>query len=482
MKKLKVLLLILFIIPCCWLFSACSMENSVYVTNIAKTNTEGSVDTYTIYYSDGSKSTITIENGKDGENVTLNLEELFDSCVEKGIYENTAEDYRQFIQDYFSTEETNTETQLAINRSLQSAVSVYAAFPTSNVKYNFNNTYAISAGSGVIYSMDEESNTSYIITNYHVVYATESATSSGIAEKIAVYQYGVIEDITVEQTHTSSYYASYNFGPNAVICDYVGGSLNYDIAVLKVRTSDLIYHNATAMSVKIASNYSVGETAIAVGNPEAEGISATKGIVSVDSENLEMKGADNLTKVTFRVMRIDTSVNGGNSGGGLFNIKGELIGIVNAKAVASTNGSNLENMAYALPIDNVQKVVENILYYNSQTNQVAQVKRLKLGITTTPENGKSTYNPLTGEIVVTNECLVESVSAGLANDMGVKAGDVILAVKINDVTYNISRYFQLKDYLLNVRVNDKFELVIKNEQGEKTLTTTVQSKDISIVK
>jgi len=86
-KNLKYFLLILIILPCCFLFAGCSLlRSSIYVTDIIKTDANG---TYTIYYSNGTTSTITIEDGKDGENSTVDINELFASCVEKGLYEDT---------------------------------------------------------------------------------------------------------------------------------------------------------------------------------------------------------------------------------------------------------------------------------------------------------------------------------------------------------------------------------------------------------
>ena len=118
------------------------------------------------------------------------------------------------------------------------------------------------------------------------------------------------------------------------------------------------------MSVFDSEMINVGESAIAIGNPEGNGFSTSLGIVSVDSEYIEMTGADGVTNVEFRVMRIDTAVNGGNSGGGLFNSKGELIGIVNAKIQSTT----VENIAYAIPSNLAAAVADNIIYHCLDTD------------------------------------------------------------------------------------------------------------------
>jgi len=466
-KNLKYFLLILIILPCCFLFAGCSLlRSSIYVTDIIKTDANG---TYTIYYSNGTTSTITIEDGKDGENSTVDINELFASCVEKGLYEDTNDGFREFIKDYFSPEENETSTTISINKGLQSAVSVYAAYP-ANKTFQYEPTYSISAGAGVIYHLNEQTDVSYIITNYHVVYATDSTTSDKIANDIYVYQYGIIEDILVEETNYPGYYTDYQFGTGAVKCEYVGGAMNYDIAVLKAKTSDLLANNPTARAVDIGDSYSVGNTAIAIGNPQAEGISATKGMVSVDSEYITMKAADNTTEVEFRVMRIDTSINGGNSGGGLFNVNGELIGIVNAKATTTLTGTNLENIAYALPIDNVKRVADNIIYYHTTTNAVTSVKKLEFDFTVSAQNGKATYNETTGEIVITDEAVIIEEPGYISNSV-FATGDVITSITINGNEIPLSRHFQFEDLLLTVRPGDSLSITIKNNLGEKTWGT-----------
>ena len=89
----------------------------------------------------------------------------------------------------------------------------------------------------------------------------------------------------------------------------------------------------------------VGSSAIAIGNAQGLGISSTSGVVSVDSEYITMTAADGKTAVAFRVMRVDTAINSGNSGGGMYDDNGNLIGIVNAKIVYD----GVENIGYAIP-------------------------------------------------------------------------------------------------------------------------------------
>ena len=160
------------------------------------------------------------------------------------------------------------------------------------------------------------------------MYDSNSNTDNHISDKIYIYLYGL---------ESEAY---------AIPATYVGGSANYDIAVLRVDKNDILLdaiETGAAMAVTVANSDELtpGMTTIAIGNPSSSdadlgGISVTKGIVSVDSEYITMSAIDTSGEVQFRVIRIDAPVNSGNSGGGLFNDKGELIGIVNAKISSSS--------------------------------------------------------------------------------------------------------------------------------------------------
>jgi serine protease Do len=102
------------------------------------------------------------------------------------------------------------------------------------------------------------------------------------------------------------------------------------------------------------------DTVIAIGNAEGEGFSATKGVVSVNSEQLTLDGPDQRTDITVRVIRIDAAINKGNSGGGLFDEQGRLIGIVNAKKT----GDKVDNIAYAIPINLAKALADNVIYHS----------------------------------------------------------------------------------------------------------------------
>ena len=189
----------------------------------------------------------------------------------------------------------------------------------------------------------------FVITNYHVVYDSDSDTDNHVSDQIYLYLYGMEDEAY------------------AIPATYVGGSANYDIAVLRVEQSEVLKSavdsgSAAAVTVGDSDVVLPGETAIAIGNPSAtglSGLSVTRGIVSVDSEYITMTAADDSGEVSFRVIRIDAPVNSGNSGGGLYNDAGELIGIVNAKI----NSVELESIGYAIPSNVARAIADNIIDY-----------------------------------------------------------------------------------------------------------------------
>jgi len=432
MKKFKYWILILLLIPC-FVLSACSIiPSKVYVTSISKGETIGNTTTYTVNYSDGSKSYFNVKDGQDGQDLTLEVIQQY--CESQNIT----------IEEYFESLEVDIPNiKTATNKALQSTVNIYAISP-----YAYNASYkAPSAGAGVIYKMEETY--SYIITNYHVV--ESSTTSTGIAEKIQIMQYGVDCSLLgvepyISPSINSKYYSDYVFSEKSITAEFIGGAATYDIAVLKVETEKLLLTNPYASAVTVAKDYSVAESIVAIGNPNGAGTSVTEGIVSVESEDLVFSQTE-----SYRVMRIDAAVNGGNSGGGLFNLSGEFIGVVNAKM----QDVDIDNIAYALPYDNVIKVADNLIHYYKQTGTEASVKKLYLNIEYSTSNSHAVYDSVKDTVKIYDTLVIKNViSGGVGHSMGFVAEDIVTKVLINETPYEIRRSYEFADLLLTIREGD----------------------------
>ena len=167
------------------------------------------------------------------------------------------------------------------------------------------------AGSGVIMTED-----GYIATNTHVIQG---------ANKVEV------------TLHNGESY------PARII----GSDPANDIAVIKIEAKGL-----TTATIGDSSTVDVGDLAVAICNPVGQlGGTATTGIISALDRTLDVEGT------TLTLMQTDAAINGGNSGGGLFNNKGELIGIVESKASAV----GVEGLAFALPINNVSPIINDFI-------------------------------------------------------------------------------------------------------------------------
>ena len=347
-------------------------------------------------------------------------------------------------------------------KGLRSAVSVYCSFEATVGGNSFWNptpstqTY-YSTGSGVIYKIDENGS-AFIITNHHVVYHSSSNTKNHVSNNIYVYLYGMENQSC------------------AIPASYVGGSVNYDIAVLRVEKSEILkaaYLSGSAAAVTVGNSDDVapGMTTIAIGNPSAtdlSGISVTKGIVSVDSEYITMTADDNSGEISFRVIRTDTPVNAGNSGGGLFNDSGELIGIVNAK-ITSTD---IEGIAYAIPSSVARAIADNIIDYCYGTD-CESVMRGLLGVSITTTAYSSVYDSEKGILRRVEEISVYQITAGGLGDGMLRQGDVIRSITIGEKTVTVSRQHHLIDAMLDVRVGDTVSIVIVRDGAEKTVSTTI---------
>lgn len=396
-------------------------ESTLYVKGVRIE--DGSI---LVTYSDGScvniGSSVTNVNETTIENVTL----------DQGAGENT----------------------VAASRALLGTVQVVCGFKKNVLVstsfwgggYRVEEKSYTAAGSGVIYRLDKTAGDAYIITNQHVVYDAASLTDDHISDDISIYLHG---------------------SAAAIPATYVGGSVDYDIAVLRVQNNAQLKGSAAeAVMPTDTSALAVGSTALVVGNPEGAGISATAGVISVDSETIIMSAIDDSGSMQeFRVIRVDAAVNSGNSGGGLYNAKGELIGIVNAKIISSS----IENIGYAIPANVAIAVAQNII------DNGGAFRRCVLRVTPTGEDTKLIYDQETLQASITETVKISEVTAGgVGEEIGLLKGDKIVSIRIGDRDLvHVTRTFHVIDEMLNARVGDTVEITVKRQDAETTLRATV---------
>ena len=358
-----------------------------------------------------------------------------------------------------------TDNQVvAISRAMLSTVGVQCAFTETYYVvggglwpgYTTEDQTVYSYGSGVIYTMDKTEGDAYIVTNYHVVYDSAAKEENGISQDIKVYLRG--ESETMQAT-------------------YIGGSPIYDIAVLRVENSAVLRASAAeAVNIRNSDSILVGENAYAVGNPEASGISATAGIVSVDSEYIQMDAVDGTKGVSFRVIRVDTPINSGNSGGGLYDKKGNLIGIVNAKV----SSSNVENIGFAIPTNVAIAIAQNIIDYHAIDASNTNVCRALLGITTGIASSSMTYDVETGIAGLSQVVKIDDLTeTGLAKAAGLEIGYTLCSIQVGErAVVEINRLHQIIDEMLWAREGNVVTITCLNAAGEtiqKSITITADA-------
>lgn len=264
--------------------------------------------------------------------------------------------------------------------------------------YMWGGSYVKSgAGSGVIISSD-----GMIITNAHVISGANT--------------------ITVTLKDGSKYTAT-----------VIGSDPDGDIAVIKIEASNL-----PCAVVGNSDSLKAGQEVVAVGNPLGNlGGTVTNGIVSALSRKVTIDG----TEMT--LLQTNAAVNPGNSGGGLFNLYGELIGIVNAKSTSSSSGTAVEGIGFAIPINNATKIASELVNYGYVRGKAY------IGISYVDVN-----NSWTAMQYRVNSLGVYIISSEFTDDL--KPADRITAIDGKVVEYSDDIKSALKDY----KVGDEIVITV----------------------
>ena len=272
------------------------------------------------------------------------------------------------------------------------------------------------AGSGFVIS-----DNGYILTNYHVI---KGASSIKVA-----FMDGTNYDATL-----------------------VGGESENDIAVLKINASGL-----SPVVLGNSDNVQVGEQVVAIGNPLGElTYSMTQGIISAKDRSITMSDG-----TVMNMLQTDTAINNGNSGGPLFDMYGQVIGITSAKlsnSATAGSGATIEGLGFAIPINDIKGMVEDIIANGYVTGK----PYMGITVTTVPESVASQYGLSQG-------ALVKSVdSSSCAAKAGLKENDIITAIDGQTVLSSAELVEAKKDY----KAGDTITLTVDRSGEKLTLTLT----------
>ena len=286
---------------------------------------------------------------------------------------------------------------------------------TTSITTNFwgYQTTSAASGSGFIFSDD-----GYILTNYHVVEDSSSIT-------VALYN---------GETHDAK---------------LVGYDESNDVAVLKIEAEGL-----TPVILGDSDNLNVGDSVVAIGNPLGElTFSLTSGSISAKDRAITMSGGN-----TMRLMQTDCAINSGNSGGALFNLYGEVIGITNAKySSSSSSEASIDNIGFAIPINKARSIAQSII-------EKGYVSKPYIGISVT------TVSTETQSYGLPQGAAVKEVSEDSpAEAAGLKVNDIITHLNGKEITDQT----ELVTLIGNSAVGDTLELTVYRKGETIKISVTV---------
>lgn len=280
-------------------------------------------------------------------------------------------------------------------------------------------------GSGVVYKKD--GNMFYAVTNYHVLEGYNTI-------QISYEKNGMLFTTTDNAVYP---------GVSDKI-DVLGMDETTDLAVIRFESDDNFY----AANFADSYNLSVGQFAFAIGNPLGFNYfgTVTMGVVS----GLSRYVPDSTLEVPF--IQHDASISPGNSGGALFDINGNLIGINNMKIVQDT----ADNIGFAIPSNTVKRIIEDL-------EEDGEVTRPYLGISSNAQVSACGQE--------TGVCLSTVESGGAADDAGLRAQDVITGYQIEawDQMEEVQNFTTLRELILNSTVGDRVR--IRYERDGETFTS-----------
>lgn len=307
--------------------------------------------------------------------------------------------------------ERNSDGTYAYTRDLVSAVKDSIVYIEVYVNYRGQETL-YGSGSGIIISRD-----GYIITNAHVA---EN-------EYYEVTKLVVNVNTTDPENGTSV--------STAYEAQLLGSDTDTDLAVLKIKPDGDLAAAALGDSDKL----SLGDDVVVIGNPLGLETSVSKGIVS--GLNRQVYDDNSISAI-----QTDTAINSGNSGGGLFNMYGEVVGVVNMKLVSD----NAENLGFAITINDAKSVINDLITKGYVTG------RPILGITCVQVSDYvGAIRGMTPGLVVTD--IDQSMAIAKS---GLVVGDTITAINGTDV-----------------RSVDDVSAILQDKKPGDTVTATVVRTD-----
>lgn len=273
-------------------------------------------------------------------------------------------------------------------------------------------TPAATAGSGFIVSED-----GYVVTNAHVVSGANKVTVS-------------------------------TFDGNSYEASIIGSDERNDLAVLKIEAEGL-----QPVVLGSSSAIEIGDPVVAIGNPLGElTFSLTTGIISAKDREITLSSGTQMS-----LLQTDCAINSGNSGGAMFNMYGEVVGITNAKYSSSSSGASVDNIAFAVPMDQVKPIIKSII-------ETGRYIRPYIGVTVSDVSDEMKNYGIPGGAVI--KTVTED---GPAKEAGLQPNDIITSVNGTEM----AGYAQFSRFISTCSVGDVLTLTVYRQGQTIEITVTV---------
>ncbi len=300
-------------------------------------------------------------------------------------------------------------------------VTAIASLATPSV-VSINEVVPVGSGTGSGWIYKSTSNTTYIVTNNHVV--ADFATSGGT--------------LTVEMNNGDQYPAT-----------IVGRDSNYDLAVIKINKGNL-----PELSIGDSSKLVIGDPVVAIGSPLGLASTVTSGIVS--SLNRPVTTGSTGAESYVNAIQTDAAINPGNSGGALLDGNGKIVGINSAIAsLGSSFGgqSGSIGLGFSIPINEAKRTIDELISTGKSTRPV-------LGVFF-----DTTYTGTGAKIA--------RLSAGEgAEKAGIPAGAIIRSIDGTRITDQVAAIVKIRSYAPGTKVSVVVDLP---NGGSKTFNVTLGS-------
>lgn len=368
---------------------------------------------------------------------------LAGACVTTGIgvnnyWENRVEELRNSLEGQITeleqkVQQNNTGVSISGSPAVstdggltpaqvyaQNVDSVVLVYNQITTKYNGQTSTGTATGSGFVLTAD-----GYVVTNYHVVEGD-----------------GVLSVVT----YTGEEY----------MAKLVGFDATNDVALLKVEAEGL-----QAVTLGSSNALIVGDQVVAIGNPLGELTSTlTVGYISAKERDVTTDG------FAINMLQTDAAINSGNSGGPLFNMRGEVIGITTAKySGTSSSGATIEDVGFAIPIDDVRGLLSDLATYGYVTGAY-----LGVSVSDMDPDAASYYGMPVG-------AYVQSVEQGFAAQRaGIQPKDIITSIG----SVRVKNVNELTRALRNFKAGDLTVVTVYRGGKELNLKITLDEKPVNV--